>query len=118
MEASSRDHGFGQSLHAAQPRPQQLQFAIRSVWPNVIACVPRLFHVLCILPAVRNADPCIHVMAFVIGFLPADALGWLAYLRPATEQLQRLDISNNSLLRLNSCSKRPKPTSRQSVICS
>ncbi|KAL0018705.1 hypothetical protein WJX79_006061 [Trebouxia sp. C0005] len=35
--------------------------------------------------------------------LPSDALGWLAYLRPATEQLQRLDISNNSLLRLNSC---------------
>ncbi|KAL0029936.1 hypothetical protein WJX77_008325 [Trebouxia sp. C0004] len=35
--------------------------------------------------------------------LPSDALGWLAYLRPATEQLQRLDISDNPLLRLNSC---------------
>ncbi|KAL0053305.1 hypothetical protein WJX82_004023 [Trebouxia sp. C0006] len=35
--------------------------------------------------------------------LPSDALGWLAYLRPATEQLQRLDIDNNPLLRLNSC---------------
>jgi len=50
------------------------------------------------------------VLAFVTGFLPADALGWLAYLRPATEQLQRLDISNNPLLRLNSCSKRPEAT--------
>ena len=58
-------------------------------------------------PDTQGADPCIHVLVFVTRFLHADALGWLAYLRPAAEQLQRLDISDNPLLRLNSCSKCP-----------
>lgn len=35
----------------------------------------------------------------------ADALGWLSYLRPATDQLQRLDLSHNPLLSLSTASK-------------
>lgn len=35
----------------------------------------------------------------------ADAFGWLSYLRPATEQLQRLDMSQNPLLRLSTASE-------------
>ena len=43
--------------------------------------------------------------SLVTALVHADALGWLSYLRPATEQLQRLDLSRNPLLKLSSASE-------------